>query len=51
MASRTRPSVGGGIGAALWLVVVAVPIYYLLVPACAVRATTWPTARWPCRTP
>lgn len=31
MASRTRPSVGGGIGAALWLVVVAVPIYYLLV--------------------
>jgi len=30
MASRTRPSVGGGIGAALWLVVVAVPIYYLL---------------------
>ncbi|MFJ9553121.1 carbohydrate ABC transporter permease [Nocardiopsis sp. NPDC101807] len=31
MAARTRPSVGGGIGAALWLVVVAVPIYYLLV--------------------
>ncbi|GAA1455147.1 carbohydrate ABC transporter permease [Nocardiopsis tropica] len=30
MATRTRPSVGGGIGAALWLVVVAVPIYYLL---------------------
>jgi len=30
MASRSRPSVAGGIGAALWLVVVAVPLYYLV---------------------
>lgn len=30
MAARTRPAVGAGVGAALWLVVVLIPIYYLV---------------------